>query len=216
MKTRTRASILASLEIQIPLHEAGRARLTSPDNLDAWSAYHLGLQHIHGFNRRDNALAAEFFSRAVDLDATFARAHAGLSFVHFQTAFLRQADDMADAIRQARECAQRGVDLDPLDPFVNFTMGRTYWLEGDLDRSLSWLERATSLSPNYAQGIYAQAWTELMAGTADGARHHVDLAMQLSPLDPLYYAMLSLRGLTHIAAGDDQVGAEWAERGFDS
>ena len=25
--------------------------------------------------------------------------------------------------------------------------------------------------------------------------------------------MLSLRGLTHIAAGDDQVGAEWAERG---
>jgi hypothetical protein len=55
-----------------------------------------------------------------------------------------------------------------------------------------------------------------MAGTADGARHHVDLAMQLSPLDPLYYAMLSLRGLTHIAAGDNQVGAEWAERGFDS
>jgi len=213
MRDEIRASILASLEIQIPLHEAGRARLTSPDNLDAWSAYHLGLQHIYGFNRRDNTLAAEFFSRAVDLDATFARAHAGLSFVHFQTAFMRQADDMAGAIRQARECAQRGVDLDPLDPFVNFTMGRTYWLEGDLDRSISWLERATSLSPNYAQGIYAQAWTELMAGTADGARRHVDLAMQLSPLDPLYYAMLSLRGLTHIAAGDDQVGAEWAERG---
>ncbi|MEJ2275547.1 MAG: winged helix-turn-helix domain-containing protein [Woeseiaceae bacterium] len=213
MRDEIRASILASLEIQIPLHEAGRARLASPDNLDAWSTYHLGLQHIYGFNRRDNALAAEFFSRTVDLDATFARAHAGLSFVHFQTAFLRQADDMADAIRQARECAQRGVDLDPLDPFVNFTMGRTYWLEGDLDRSLSWLERATSLSPNYAQGIYAQAWTELMAGTTDGARHHVDLAMQLSPLDPLNYAMLSLRGLTHIAAGDDQVGAEWAERG---
>jgi hypothetical protein len=25
--------------------------------------------------------------------------------------------------------------------------------------------------------------------------------------------MLALRGLTHIAAGDDQTGAEWAERG---
>ncbi len=37
--------------------------------------------------------------------------------------------------------------------------------------------------------------------------------MQLSPLDPLYYAMLSLRGLTHLAAGDDATGAEWAERG---
>ena len=213
MRDEIRASILASLEVQIPLHEASRARLTSPDSLDAWSAYHLGLQHIYGFNRRDNALAAEFFSRAVDKDASFARAHAGLSFVHFQTAFLRQADDIADAVREAHEHAQRGVNLDPLDPFVNFAMGRTYWLEGDLDRSLSWLERATSLSPNYAQGIYAQAWTEFMAGITDGARQHVDLAMQLSPLDPLYYAMLSLRGLTHIAAGDDQVGGEWAERG---
>lgn len=213
MRDEIRGSILASLEIQIPLHEAGRARLISPDNLDAWSAYHLGLHHIYGFNRRDNTLAAKFFSRAVEQDPAFARAHAGLSFVHFQTAFLRQTDDMAGAIRLARDCAQRGVDIDPLDPFVNFTMGRTYWLEGDLDRSLSWLERATSLSPNYAQGIYAQAWTEFMADTTVSARQHVDLAMQLSPLDPLNYAMLALRGLTHIAAGDDQAGAEWAERG---
>jgi TolB-like protein len=213
MRDEIRASILASLEIQITLHEAGRARLQSPDNLDAWSAYHLGLQHIYGFNRRDNALAAEFFSRAVEQDPAFARAHAGLSFVHFQTAFLRQTDDMTGAILLARDCAQRGVDIDPLDPFVNFTMGRTYWLEGDLNRSFSWLERATSLCPNYAQGIYAQAWTEFMADINLDARQHVDLAMQLSPLDPLYYAMLSLRGLTHIAAGDAKTGAEWAERG---
>jgi TolB-like protein len=213
MRDEIRASILASLEIQIPLHEARRARLVSPENMDAWSAYHLGLQHIYGFNRRDNALAAKLFSRAVELDAAFARAHAGLSFVHFQAAFLRQTDDIAGAIRQARDHAQHGVEIDPLDPFVNFTMGRTYWLDDDLDRSLAWLERATSLSPNYAQGIYAQAWTEFMGGTAPSAREHVDLAMQLSPLDPLHYAMLALRGLTHIAAGDDQTGAEWAERG---
>jgi TolB-like protein len=213
MRDEIRSDVLASMEIQIPLHEASRARLTSPDNLNAWSAYHLGLQHIYRFNRRDNALAAEYFGRAAETDAAFARAHAGLSFVHFQTAFLRQTDDIDGAIRRAREFAQRGVDLDPLDPFVNFVMGRTYWLEGDLDRSLSWLERATSLSPNYAQGLYAQAWTEFMADINGGAGQHVELAMKLSPLDPLYYAMLSLRGLTYIAAGDDQAGAEWAERG---
>lgn len=213
MRDSIRTSILASLEIQIPLHEASRARLATPDNLDAWSAYHLGLQHMYRFNRRDNVLAAQLFGRAVEQDAGFARAHAGLSFVHFQTAFLRQADDITDSIRRARDCAQAGVDLDPLDPFVNSTMGRTYWLEGDLDRALFWLERATSLSPNYAQGIYARAWTELMADITPSARQHVDLAMQLSPLDPLNYAMLSLRGLTHMAAGDDEAGAEWAERG---
>jgi len=213
MRADIRSSTLAALEVQIPLHEAADARLAVPESLDAWSAYHLGLQHIYRFNRTDNALAAALFTRAVTLDPGFARAHAGLSFVHFQTAFLRHTDDVAGATARARELALRAVDLDPLDPFVNFTMGRTYWLEGDLDRALSWLERATSLSPNYAQGFYARAWTETMAGTTDASRDHLDLAMRLSPLDPLYYAMLSARGLTHIAAGEYSEAAQWADRG---
>ncbi len=213
VREEIRNSILTSLEVQIPLHEAQDARLAAPENLDAWSAYHLGLQHIYRFNRADNAAASALFSRAVEQDPGFARAHAGLSFVHFQTAFLRHTDDIPGETAKARELAQRGMDLDPLDPFVNFTMGRTFWLEGDLDRALSWLERATTLSPNYAQGIYARAWTETMAGSADAGRDHLDLAMRLSPLDPLYYAMLAARGLTHIAAGEDADAADWAERG---
>jgi TolB-like protein len=206
-------SVLSQLEIQITLHEASRARLTVPENLDAWSSYHLGLQHMYRFNRKDNAVAAGLFERAIGLDPSFARAHAGLSFVHFQTAFLRRTSDVAGEVARARRCAQQGVDLDPLDPFVNFTMGRTYWLESDLDRAYAWLERATSLSPNYAQGIYAKAWTESMAGAALDAREHLDLSMRLSPLDPLYYAMLSARGLTHITLGEDQEAADWTDRG---
>jgi TolB-like protein len=55
IRTEIRARILAALEIQIPLHEANLARLTVTENLDAWSAYHLGLQHMYRFNRKDNA-----------------------------------------------------------------------------------------------------------------------------------------------------------------
>jgi TolB-like protein/Tfp pilus assembly protein PilF len=206
------SKLLAALEIQIPLHEAARARLTVSENLDAWSAYHLGIQHVYRFNRKDNAAAAVLFERAVELDPGFARAHAGLSFVHFQTAFLHQSEDIAGEIALARRCAQHGLDLDPLDPFVNFTMGRSFWLEGDLERGLAWLERATSLSPHYAQGIYARAWTETLAGRELDGRRHADLAMRLSPLDPLYYAMLGTRAFSHMASGEDSEAAAWAER----
>jgi TolB-like protein len=61
VRIEIKSKVLASLEIQIPLHEATRARLSSSDNLDAWSAYHLGLQHMYRFNRDDNAAAAELF-----------------------------------------------------------------------------------------------------------------------------------------------------------
>jgi TolB-like protein/Tfp pilus assembly protein PilF len=207
-----RSRILVALEIQIPLHEAGLARLSVTENLDAWSSYHLGLQHMYRFNRTDNAAATALFRQAVSRDPNFARAHAGLSFVHFQTAFMHHSDDLAGEIALARRFAMRGLELDPIDPFVNFTMGRTFWLEGDLESSLAWLERATLISPNYAQGIYARAWAESLAGRGLDGRRHVDLAMRLSPLDPLYYAMLATRAFTHMIMGEDAEAAGWAER----
>ena len=212
MRAEIGSKILAALEIQIPMHEAAQARLSVTDDLDAWSAYHLGLQHMYRFNRADNALAAVLFGRAATRDPGFARAHAGLSFVHFQNAFMRQTEDFAGEVSRARAAAQRGLDLDPLDPFVNFTMGRSFWLEGDLESGLAWLERATVLSPNYAQGIYARAWTETLSGRGREGREHVDLAMRLSPLDPMHYAMSGTRALAHIAEGEDAVWAERAAR----
>ena len=196
-----RSRILTELEIRIPLHEAARARLTVSENLDAWSAYHLGLQHMYRFNRTDNAAARVLFQRAVTLDPGFARAHAGLSFLHFQTAFLRHTDDLAGEITAARQCAERGLELDAMDPFVNFTMGRSFWLAGDLDSGRIWLDRAVAISPNYAQGIYACAWTAALAGDGEEGRRLVDVAMRLSPLDPLYYAMVGTRALAHLASG---------------
>jgi hypothetical protein len=37
--------------------------------------------------------------------------------------------------------------------------------------------------------------------------------MRLSPLDPLHYAMLATRALTHMASSEDSEAAHWAERG---
>jgi tetratricopeptide (TPR) repeat protein len=213
MREEICAQIVMALDVRIPMHEATRARLAVPEDLDAWSAYHLGLQHIYRFNRADNALAARLFQRAATLDPGFARAHAGLSFVHFQTAFMHYTEHIGEEALKARRCAERGFELDPLDPFVNFTMGRSYWLEGDLDTGLSWLERATSISPHYAQGLYARAWTEALAGRASPGRAHVDLAMRLSPIDPLHYAMLATRSFTHMLLAEEAEAAHWAERG---
>ena len=207
-----RTRIVTALEIAIPAYEAESARLGNSENLDAWSAYHLGLKHMYRFNRQDNAQAQSLFQLAVSKDPTFARAYAGLSFVHFQTAFLRNTLNIASEADLARKFAERAMDRDPMDPFVNFVMGRSFWLTGDLDNSLGWLERSTNISPNYAQGIYARAWTEALSGDGTNARNNVDLAMRLSPLDPLYYAMLGTRALSHMIDGDYEAAARWADK----
>ncbi len=204
--------IVNALEWQIPLHEARQARLADPANVDAWASFHLGLQHAWRFNRHDNALATACFETALKCDPGFARAHAGLSFTSFQHAFLRYSADGAAAARTARDAAERAVALDAADPFANFTLGRSLWLAGDLAASLVWLERATALAPSYAQGLYARGWTETLAGEPLVGRASVDLAYALSPLDPLAYAMLGTRALSHVALGEHADAARYGER----
>ena len=205
-------AVIGALELQIPLNEARRARLTSPSNLDAWSAYHLGLHHMYRFNREGTARAAALFEQAIALEPGFARAHAGLSFAHFESAFLKFADDPARAAELARACAEAGLEKDELDPFCNLVMGRAFWLTAELEASLSWLERAVALNPNYAQAKYSRGWTETVLGHSLEGRGNADAALALSPLDPLAYGMLGVRAVTHMALDEPAEAAAWGER----
>ena len=104
------------------------------------------------------------------------------------------------------------MELDPLDPFANFTMGRAFWLTGDVEHSFPWLDRSTTLSPSYAQGFYARAWADAISEHGRGRERACDLAMSLSPLDPFLYAMLATRALTCLIRGETAEAALWADR----
>jgi TolB-like protein len=212
LRMKIATAVVTALEVYIPENEARFARLSMPEQLGTWSAYHLGLHHMYRFNAKDNALASTLFARCVAAEPTFARAHAGLSFTRFQDAFLNYGADREADVQAARRFAQQAIDLDPLDPFVNFTMGRSFWLEGDLEGSLPWLDRAVLISPNYAQGIYARGWAHTLAGRSGGGRDDVDQAMSLSPLDPLLYAMQCTRAFGLVSDGNFAEAAAWADR----
>lgn len=206
------ARVVSSLEVYIPMNEARVARLGVSENLNAWSNYHLALQHMYRFTMQDNAKATGLFERAVSQDPGFARAYAGLSFTHFQDAFMKYNGSSDKAALNARRFAERSLELDPLDPFANFTMGRSCWLAKDVDSSVDWLERSTSLNPNYAQGFYSRGFADMLFGHTKTAREHVDTGILLSPLDPMLYGMLAARAITFVADGDYEKAAFWAEK----
>ncbi len=206
------SQISAALEPHIELAEALQAAKLSTGQLDAWAAYHRGLWHMYRFNAHDNAIAGEMFAHAARLDPHFARAHAGLSFTHFQNAFLGFSPDIAKEKLQARSSASQAIDLDPLDPFANLTMGRVEWLDGELEAAMPWMERAIALRPSYAFAIYNSALVGTLIGEADVNESKVAKAIALSPIDPLNYAMLATRALTHAIRDDYEGAAQWADR----
>ncbi len=205
--------VISALELHVPLNEANRARLRPTENLDAWSIYHLGLQHMYRFNRSDNLIAAAHFERATLLEPGFARAYAARSFTSFQNAFLKYAEDVPVEVHNARLFAEKAVELDPVDPFANFTLGRSHWLDGEPEDGMPWIDRAINLSPNFAQGFYAHGWGDVMAGRGAEALLQLEKAMSLSPLDPFLYAMQSACGLAYLQLEDLPNAVLWAEKG---
>ena len=201
------SAIIAAIELQIPLHEARRARLVDPHNLDAWAAYHVGLTHLFKGDARDMETARAMFERALALEPGFARAAAGLSSAHFLHGFVTRD---RESRQSALVNAHRAIDHDPLDPFANMAMGRALWLEDDLEGSLQWLDRATMLNPNFAKAIYSRGWAETLMGDAESGYLNGDLSMKLSPLDPLGYAFVGVKAMAALVRGDDEEAARIA------
>ncbi|MBS1303293.1 winged helix-turn-helix domain-containing protein [Loktanella sp. SALINAS62] len=212
LRSRIVAHLVAALETHIPFNEARVAELNKLEDLDAWANYHVGLRHLYRFTTADTEQALTCFERAVASDPTFARAHAGLSFTSFLSAFLRLDPDRPAAVRATRHHAERAMEFDALDPFANFTMGRSFWLTDEPEVAAEWLSRATALNPNYAQGFYASAFTAMLIGDAAATTAALDTSLHLSPLDPLLYGVHGVRAQMLMQLEDYEAAAGWADR----
>ena len=203
--------IVSSIASEIETIERNRAILRPPNSLDAWEAHHRGLWHMYRFNRADNEQAQHFFKTAVQLDPTFARAHAGLSFTHWQNAFQGWADRDVE-IERAYEAAGQSLMADDRDPAAHLAMGRALWLGGRHDQSIAELERTVDLSPNFALGHYTLAFVHCQSGDPSAAVRFSDHSRNLSPFDPLLFAMFGARAMALVRLKQFDEAAEWGAK----
>ncbi len=204
--------VVATIAEEIEAEECKRAILKPPSSLDAWEAYHRGLWHMYKFTATDNVRAEELFRAALRLDPTFARAHAALSFTHFQNVFLELKDDRDRQIELALQTASESLGADDRDPAAHWAMGRALWLRGAQSESLAELERSIELSPNFALGHYTLGFVHSQSGDPRVAIAATNHSRALSPFDPLQFGMLASRALAHVRLGETEEAADWAVR----
>ena len=203
--------IVASIASEIEAVERNRAVLRPPDSLDAWQAYHRGLWHMYRFTQSENETARRFFEMAVRLDPTFARAHAGLSFTHWQSAFQHWGDRKQQTIC-ALETAGRGLIVDEHDPAAHWAMGRALWLDGRHDEAVGELRQSVDLSPNFALGHYTLAFVHSQSGDPLAAIEAADQSRLLSPFDPLLFGMLGSKAMAHVRLRQFDEAATWSAK----
>ncbi len=159
-----------------------------------------------------NDTARGFFEQAIRLDPLCARSHAGLSFTHFQDAFLHRMGDWREEADLAYRFAERSVALDERDPTGHLVMGRALWLLERQDEAVEELNLSVELNPNYALGHYSIAFVHSQGGDPRTALEAADLAQRLSPFDPLMFGMMGARVMACLNLGDFAQAASWGER----
>ncbi|MFC7300364.1 winged helix-turn-helix domain-containing tetratricopeptide repeat protein [Cognatiluteimonas weifangensis] len=200
--------IVGAISAEVELAERRRALLERPASLDAWSAYHRGCWHMYRFTPADYELAQSFFEHSARLDPASPRTFAGLSFVHWQRAFLEISPDRPGEIRRAFDLALQSVSLNSRDPLGHWALGRAHLLRGEMSESLAELSLATDLNPSFAIGQYSLGFAQMHAGDTARSIELADRARRLSPYDPMSFAMIGLRGFSLALAGDYQRAAE--------
>lgn len=171
-----------SLHVRAVGSEAKRLAQDPTRNADAYQAY---LQGRYLWNQRSEPAlrsAVGHFRRAIDLDPTFALAHAALADTYTTLGYLGW-DSPAATFPFARPYAQRAIELDPSLSQAHASLAYIkFYFDWDWAGAGEEFRRAIELNPNDPVAHQWHAVYLLAAGRPDEAMREVRTAQRLDPL----------------------------------
>src|SRR5262249_41570041 len=128
----------------------------------AYEYYLRGLQHLHRLTRADLETSGEMFERAIEQDANYSPAWAGLAMVHagLYEWFGNSENDLVNAER----ASQRALELAPGLAEAHVARGCALSLSGRYEEAAKEFEEAIRLNPNLFDAYYCFARTSFASG----------------------------------------------------
>jgi TolB-like protein/DNA-binding winged helix-turn-helix (wHTH) protein/Tfp pilus assembly protein PilF len=179
-------SLAITNEIQARLTPLGQTRLATarPINPDAYSAYLLGRYYLERGTRESLEKSRSYYEQAVQLDPGYALSWAGLADAHRLLGgggFV----PLDEAVRKARDAAERALELDPDLPEANAAMGSIHmWVDWDWDASQASYDRALAVEPGNISALRGAARLAADLGRFDHALLLARQAVERDPLNP--------------------------------
>ncbi len=179
-------TIASVLEAALTPQEVERIQAKPTDNPQAYEQYLRGSEYLNrSYQENDLRIAAQMFSKAVQLDPDFAGAYARLSVANVTT-YWHGYDPKEDRLAQAREAAEKAFQLDPDLPDAHLAMGYYhYYGQRDYEMALAEFSSALRLQPNNSDVLAATAYVQRRRGEWDLALNNLKKAFELDPRSPI-------------------------------
>jgi TolB-like protein/Tfp pilus assembly protein PilF len=194
-------SIAATVEPELSVIEAQRARAKPPDSLNAWDCYQRGVHSLFRFSEPDLKEAKSQFEKSIQFDPNFAAAYARLAYVYVQRYWYGPHNERESNVDQAIRAARQAVDLDERDALGHLAMGRAYVLQRRCDVGIAELREAIELNPGLAQAYFALGQALHFAGKSEDSIPYLDTALRLSPHDSHAWTFLHIRAVALFKLG---------------
>jgi adenylate cyclase len=211
LQDRVAISVAGVIEPTLRQTEIERARRKRPESLDAYDLYLRALPHAFTAMPEDADKALVLLAKAIELEPDYAAAHAIIAWCHEQR-YLRgglHEETRHAALHHARQAIAGGGD-DPaalaIAGFVIAVMDHNY------EAALNAFDRSFALSNSSALALGLSAIVRAWKGDDAIAVEHAQLALRLSPFDPLIFLPYVGLAYAHFAAGRFEDAAAAASR----
>ncbi len=192
-------TIVQTLQLKLVESEADKLVRRYTENMEAYNLYLKGRHYWRSRTHSGLNKSIECFQKAIEKDPRYALAYAGLADTFSILGFYAFIPP-AKAYEEAKQAAQKSLDLDPLLPEGHLSLGAVFlyfdynWIKGEAA-----IKRALELNPRFALGSCWYCGFLTLAGRYDEGAVAIQKALELDPLSPLFssFAGFNLIGMQH-------------------
>jgi serine/threonine protein kinase/tetratricopeptide (TPR) repeat protein len=201
-------AIADALRVKLSPGERRAIKQVATDDARAYDHYLRGRKYYYQYGRKGIEYARQMFSRAIEIDPSYALAHAGYADC---CSYLYSNTDAGEEVRnRAIEASARALELDPHLAEAHAARGVALSLEEDFERADEAFETATRLNPRLFEAHYFRARHCFQRGESERAIAHYERAAEVRPED---YQSLLLVAQTYDDLGRTDEARDARRRG---
>lgn len=179
VQTTIAETIAKSLEADVSMSELEQIQERPTASFDAYQEYLEGRGLYYEYQLEENKQSIQSFKDAIDMDATFALAWAGLGDAYAQMYGLYNFDTLW--LDSSIVAGKRAIEINPRLVEGHKALGSAYYYNSQYVLAQEYLEKAVELSPNHAQAVGNLATIYFISGELDKSLQLQKKAVDLNP-----------------------------------
>ncbi len=182
-------SITGALEMTLSPKERRAIQFVATADPRAYDFYLRGRSYMYTMTRRDYEYAIRMFRQAIDLDAKYALAYAGIADAYSH--LYRYADATRENTEQARLNSDKAIALDPDCSEARASHGLALFINENYSEAEQEFTKAIELNPNLFEAYYYSGLAYSSQGEFEKAANMYTKAMKVNPADyqpPIFLA----------------------------